>query len=180
MANIRSARRSGFILRGGRNVRQMLWIPLATFSSNAIAVSSAVLISSLNAAALALTPFTIVRTRGQIFVASDQVANSENQAINYGHIVVSEQASAIGITAVPTPITEAGSDFHVFESLMARVQVATAVSMFEIGASKEINSKAMRKVDSGEDLIEVVETPAGGPTQGIEFRSYWRALIKLH
>ena len=99
-------------------VRETAWIAGA-YAVNIIATATtATLVTSLNAAALAIRPFTVVRTRGLIGLRSDQAAASEEQAIGYGKAVVSDQAVAIGITAVPTPVTDSGSDyFHVYESL---------------------------------------------------------------
>ncbi len=143
-------------------------------------LGSAVLVSSLSASALALRPFTVVRTRGVIFVSSDQSANTENQALNYGHIVVSDQARSAGIASVPTPVAEDNSDWYVFETLMAAIRVATAASVFSIGESRVIDSKAMRKVDVGQDIVSVVESNATGISEGSLFRVYFCDLIKLH
>ena len=65
---------------------------------------------SLNAAALALRPFTIVRSRFEVGIISDQTAATEDQLGAIGMAVVSDQAVAVGVTAVPTPITDMGSD----------------------------------------------------------------------
>ncbi len=179
MANIRTARRSGLVLRGGRQRREMKWIPQAPIQS-AVGSSVATLISLLNAAALTNAPFTIVRVRGLLYIATDQVANTEGQFASWGMTVVTEQASAIGITAIPTPVTEPESDWFVFESVAARVMVASAISMFSAGNAVQIDSKAMRKVDVGQDVVAVVEVPASDISEGVEFTSQFRMLIKLH
>jgi len=87
---------------------------------------------------------------------------------------------AIGVTAVPTPVSEPASDWHVFESMMARWVVSSAVSAVDQGNGRPYDSKAMRKVDLGEDLISVVETNATGISEGVQFRHFNRVLIKLH
>jgi len=102
MANIRRSRRSGFTTRGGRSVRESLWFDGPVFNTNMGAASTAVLVSSLSAAALALRPFTVVRTRGSMFLETDQQAASEFYQAAIGCCVVSDQAVAIGVTAVPT------------------------------------------------------------------------------
>jgi len=81
------ARKSGLVLRGGRMRRESLWLAYTT-QINTIALGTAVLLDSLNAAALALRPFTVVRSRGFLFIASDQISGAENQAVNYGMTVV--------------------------------------------------------------------------------------------
>ncbi len=62
MANIRRSRAGGFI-RGGRHRRETIWLGTAQTSSGFAATTVAIL-NSLNAAALALRPFTVVRVRG--------------------------------------------------------------------------------------------------------------------
>ena len=172
MARIFTNRKSGFIQRGGRAVRQTLWLSFIRAQSS-LAVSQAALLTSLNAAALALCPFTVVR--------SDQVAGSESFAVNYGQIVVTDQAVAIGVTAVPSPVSDPGSDWHVFESVSGRQQLADATG-FQAVASIErvIDSKAMRKVDLGEDLVSAIEVNATGISEGVLFSHFARVLIKLH
>jgi len=179
MANLKASHKSGFLVRGGVRRRQMLWIG-GTADANTIASSTAVLLTSLNAAALALRPFTIVRTRGMLYLATDQQAALESQTVNYGRVVVTDQAVAIGVSAVPTPVTDDVSDWFVFETLMAEVRVVTAASVFEVGRAQMFDSKAMRKVDLGDQVISVVEVNAAGVSDGVRFRNYARTLVKLH
>ncbi len=180
MAHIVTGRKSGLVLRSGSMRRKMLWIG-DTANSNTIALGTAVLLRQLNAAALALRPFTIVRTHGYLSLRSDQAAGSEAQSINYGETVVTEQASAIGVTAVPTPVTDDGSDWHVFATLMSVFILSDATGFSSPGDRTLVfDSKAMRKVDLGEDLVSVVETNATGTSEGVIFRPYARTLIKLH
>ena len=179
MANIRTARRSGLVLRGGRQRRESLWL-FDTALSTAVATGTAVLLKSLNAAALALRPFTIVRTRGVFFLSGDNLANTENWMANFGHIIVSDEAIAVGVTAIPTPVTEPSSDWHVIETLAGRLGVSSAIGLLEQGKMATIDSKAMRKVDLGEDLAIVVETNATGISEGVVTRDFTRILIKLH
>ena len=109
MANIRTAGKSGFIMRSGGRKRETIWFGGAPFSA-AVATTGVNLVTSLNAAALALRPFTIVRTRGVLRFSSDQEAATESWGGSFGMAVVSDQASAVGVTAVPTPTTENSSD----------------------------------------------------------------------
>ena len=168
-------------LRQGQR-RQTLWIA-GSWTNNTVAADAAVLLTSLNAAALALRPFTIVRTRGVLYVSTDQAGSTENQSLIYGETVVTDQASAIGITAVPTPETDNGSDFHVMEPLASRFFLNSAIGSGEGlagGIMHTFDSKAMRKVDLGEDLISVVEVGASGISEGVIFRTFARVLVKLH
>ena len=175
------ARKSGHVFRGGRMVkRDSLWLNFVALETTIAAASTATLVSTLNAAALALRPFTIVRTRIHLGLRSDQSAAGESQHIAYGHIVVQDTASAIGVTAVPTPATELSSDFHMFEVMTNRFTVGSDTSGFApLGAiSKDADSKAMRKVDFGMDLAVVIETTS--TSSGVIVFDMGRILIKLH
>ncbi len=178
MANINRSRKSGFTLRGGRSVRESLWIG-GTMIIDDLDTSGVVLSSSLSAAVLALRPFTVVRTRGSLSMLSDQFANTEDQQVAYAFCVVSDQAVAIGVTAVPTPLTDSDSDLYfVYETMMSRILVASAIGINAVAVERIIDSKAMRKVEDGQQVIAVAEAPAS--SEGLRLYSYNRILIKLH
>ncbi len=172
------ARKSGFVRRNNRMVRESLWFGFG-FTTVTLASSNAVAIGhSLNAAALALRPFTIVRTRGSYNVRSDQKAATEFYGVSMAFAVVTDQAVAIGATAVPTPDTDRGSDkFFVFEDVFGEFNFQSGVGIEGLnGISRDFDSKAMRKVQNGEDIISVLEAPS---TSGVmSFAA--RMLIKLH
>ena len=68
------ARRHTPAPRGAR--RQTLWLSGLTVGST-LTPDGATLLTTLNAAALALRPFTIVRTRGIVVIGTDNTAGSE-------------------------------------------------------------------------------------------------------
>ncbi len=171
--------RRGFVSRGGQLRRETLWISLAD-SSVTMGAGTATLLGSLNVAALALRPFTIIRVRGYLYLRSDQEAASESYAVSYGMAVVSDQASAIGVTAVPTPIVDRGSDlWFLYESLAGRLIRASGVGLVEAGIFTKFDSKAMRKVNGDQDLVIVAEN-SGTSTDGITIVEGARILLKLH
>ena len=166
--------------RLGAQRRESLWL-FGGFADTAIgAASTAVLLAQLNAAALALRPFTIVRTRGFIHGASDQISASETWGGAYGMSVVSDQAAAIGITAVPTPVADQGSDlWYVYEMMVGRlVADSTAGFKTEVGAELRFDSKAMRRVEEGQTIVVVAETPA--LSSSWQIKDSFRFLVKLH
>ncbi len=171
------ARKSGFVRRGGSMRRESLWVA-GDFATATLASTNAVALThSPNAALLALRPYTVVRTRGFMYVSSDQTGASEIYTISMGHAVVSDQAQAIGITALPTPDTDRGSDlFFVFEDLFGRFEFISGVGTQERGIWKEYDSKAMRRVNDDEQCVVTVECPS---TSGIISHAF-RTLIKLH
>ena len=117
--------------------------------------------ASLNAAALAFRPFTIVRTHLEIVLRSDQAAAIEVQIAAVGLAIVSDQAVAVGVTALPTPISDAASNLwflhkYVFadeSSLTDRTRGQTNLA---------VDLKAMRKVEQGQDMVVMLETQATG------------------
>jgi len=144
------------------------------------AASNASFMNSLNAAALALRPFTVVRSRGFLHVKSDQTGALEDWNVALGYSIVSDQASAIGITALPTPDTDRGSDlFFVFEDLAGSFVFVSGVGFdSEGGIFKDWDSKAMRKVEEGQDLV--ITSEAGAISAGLTITHGARILIKLH
>ena len=176
MANLRIARRSGLVLRGGRNRRQTMWVgfdPVLTSMS----ASGGIISHVMNAAFLALRPFTIVRCRGAVMLKSDQAAAAEVQIAVLAGAVVTEQALGIGVTAVPTPITDSSSDeFFLNQPVIADGSQLTDVAIG--GQYVQYDSRAMRKVSDTEELYYVVEMSTVG--QGVTLISLGRMLIKLH
>ncbi len=161
--------------------RKTVWLDfVSTFTATqALAAGASILMASLNAAALSLRPFTIVRSRGMLWMATDQVAATEDPFGALGSAIVSDQASAIGITAIPTPWTDAGSSlFFQYQMMMANLQFSTAVAYTNVGRTWEIDSKAMRKVDIGQDLVLVAEN--GNAAHGLRFGIAMRYLIKTN
>jgi len=77
MARIFTSRKSGFIQRAGRMRRETVWLFDTSGVIGLAAGANPVLVGSLNASALALRPFTIVRSRGFVYVGSDQEAADE-------------------------------------------------------------------------------------------------------
>ena len=153
------------------------------FSANvnveaAVAANSAALSQTFNAAALALRPFTIVRTRGYIWAASDQAAAFEVPFGAVGFSVVSDQAAAIGVTAVPSPVADEGSElFFNFQGWIAS-GAGQAASQSNGSRLFEFDSKAQRKVSESEDLAVVIAnaSAADGAVVVLKFRM----LVKLH
>jgi len=179
MANIRTARRSGLVLRGGRNRRESLWVSGPVIITTITTASTAVLTATLGAIPLNLRPFTVVRTRGYLHVSGDQLTGTENWGVSMGMAVVSDQAAAIGVTAVPTPETDRDSDlWFVYETIMGRFGLSSAIGLLELGEKKDYDSRAMRKVEGGQDIAVVLETSASHPSAIVAHA--FRQLIKLH
>jgi len=182
VARIFTGRKSGFVLRGGRMRRETLWGATTSTRTLLATVSTAVITNAGNAALLALRPFTVIRVRGVATIKSDQVVATEAQSGAVGFVVVSDQAVAIGVTAVPTPITDAESDLWLmYQMLKSEFVLASGASIdAAAGHTVLVDSRAMRKVEEGQDLIAVVESDVSGTTDGVQIATGYRFLIKLH
>ena len=157
--------------------RTSLWIG-AGLGNTTLVGSSKQLIGSLNAAALLLRPFTVVRTRLDVRFESDQAAASEKPTGALGFIVLNDNATAIGPTAVGGPVTEPNADWFAYQGLLTHFQFLSSVG-FQGDASAffVVNSKAMRKVGPDQDIAIVTELrSASGAVIAME----GRMLVKLH
>ena len=157
-----------------------IWVGAGTGSDTIVGGATA-LISVLNAAGLALRPFTILRTRLLVTYMSDQIATSETPFGAYGEIVVEDNASVIGVTAVPDSSSisgDADADWHVWQACHHSTKSLTSVGVTWGGGSQYIvDSKAMRKVGPNQDLISVF---AQENAVGADLNVQGRILIQLH
>jgi len=158
--------------------RKTLWTGSAADATvNSLAASAAVLDQSLTFVA----PETIVRVRGTLWVRSDQLAASESAYGALGMSVVKDPALAIGVTAVPTPITDISDDsFFLWMPYMAAIVVEGSTAGFTWEHNPfdryEFDSKAMRKVSDGDSMIVTLENESAF---GIFYVINFRLLTKL-
>ena len=151
------------------------WVGPAVQGYLTVATGGATIISSIAIE----EPNTIVRTRGLIQVRSDQTAANEDYSGVVGRCVVTDEAVAVGISAVPTPVDASDSDlWFVYEPYAGDYESLTSVGTNEKGRQYIVDSKAMRKVEFGYDLIQVVENSA--TSNGTILTTFFRTLIKLH
>ena len=154
--------------------RETTWFQFVPVTTNLATGGADAIVFALNAAALALRPFTIVRTHFELALASDQAAAIEHQICGVGIAVVSDQAVAVGVTAVPNPVTHMGSNLWLMHQLLYGDESAlTDRTRSETRVS--VDSKAMRKVEVGQDIVVVVEN---GGSSGLNITVGGRLLIK--
>ena len=122
---------------------------------------------------------TVVRTRGMVSIGSDQDGANETQAGAFGICVVTAQAAALGITAIPDPITDgAWGGWFVHQYFANRFRFLDSTGTGWITTQQfEIDSKAMRKVDEEERVVVVVTNAAA---QGMVIWNSERFLTKVH
>ncbi len=159
--------------------RTKIWIG-AGVGRTTIVGGAKTLVSSLNAAALLLRPFTILRTRMLISWTTDQEAADEGPFGVYGEIVVTEQAAAIGVTAIPDPSDQVDpdADWFVYQPVWTQF-VTTAGGGISLSSPNNwtVDSKAMRKVGPDDQQLGMFSEDSG---VGGFLTTYGRFLLQLH
>ena len=157
--------------------RQNLWIGIGITPTTIVGGQVSIL-ASLNAAALAFRPFTIVRTRMLVSFQSDQAAVSEQPMGALGGIVISEEAEAAGATSVPDPSGDSDGDWFVWQPVNHAFNFLTAAG-FEAPSNNQymVDSKSMRKVGNNKQVSFVFEETN---SVGAVIALTGRMLLKLH
>ena len=128
---------------------------------------------------------TIVRTRGELNVGLSvaAVALDGFARFAFGMCIVSENAAGVGVTAIPSPITDETWDgWYVYYTGSLFSVVATAVLDNAEGVANlrlPIDSKAMRKFKRTDVIVAVIETATEVGTASLTARLSSRTLVKL-
>ena len=129
---------------------------------------------------------TVVRMRGE-FMGYLRSASALGDGFSgaFGIGLATQAAVAAGITSVPTPLTEEGSDnwlYHRYFHLAAPGQIDTtaaeSVSYGPAFVRFEVDTKAMRKMTDTDSLYAAIEVTLN-PTAVAEFFFNSRTLSKL-
>jgi len=176
MAHSRGSHRG---MRSGPR-RQTSWetgVPLLTTSVPFTADISAILGTGVSPTVDGLT---LVRTRGEVLLALTSAAAAGNAFVGaIGIGLASEQAFAVGATAVPLPVSEAGAESWIWHEWFSVV----AFSATDFGGAAQtqrmvIDSKAMRRVEENMIIYMAIEATETG-TAGLEVSANTRLLFKL-
>jgi len=126
------------------------------------------------------TQITILRLRGfQKITLLTATAAGDGFFGATGFGLVTNEAFAIGVTAVPSPLSEEEWDgwlFHTYWGVQAAV--AAGVDTFGTSFNLEIDSKAMRKWSDGYTLIGINDVVEKG-TAVVEYQGSSRLLALL-
>ena len=133
---------------------------------------------ALDSAFTTLGPVTIVRVRGQLSVETDQVAGVERPFGAVGFCIVSDEAFAIGVTAMPKPYIDAESDLWVMHEFWAApMNFGTAVGFAKVDFNLRIDSKGMRKFSEDQTLVLMMENAHSAA--GCRYRLDLRILVMV-
>ena len=168
-------RSSTFGVRGRPSGRLTEWFGSAQITSvSTLAANSIVLDQSLTALEMAKRPFTITRTVGVLWVKSDQQAGQEEPIAAVGGMVVSSKAVSVGVTAVPTPLTNKDDDgWFLYQFGVAEGGTLTGQPFY----TYPFDSRAQRKVVDGEDIAITLEN--SNAAHAMEYILQFRMLVKL-
>jgi len=179
MASQRGFSRGRLPTRGSR--RQTGWEegPGGDLAPELFTASSSVILGS-GVAALS-DGLTVVRLRGELQAyMTAVVAANDGYSCAVGACIVSNDAFAIGVTAVPTPIEDMDWNGWLYHRFFHVHSVSTAVTATDssLVLRFEVDSKAMRKIAVNETLCMVMEVlERGTASLSVWFDS--RILLKL-
>jgi len=126
---------------------------------------------------------TVVRTRGELLLGLSTVTSALDGfgQVAFGMCIVNENASGIGVTAVPSPFDDIGWDGWLVYWTGALFGVSTTVDNAEGLANVRIpiDSKAMRKTHATDVMLGVIQfsTEIGAAVVTAKLNS--RVLVKL-
>jgi len=173
------ARRSSRVFRSGGKTRRLTQWTSTDPETAYIGLAAATALLDSTFVTDANNPETIIRVRGLLSLQSDQDGQDEQAFGAVGLAVVSDQAVAIGVTAIPTPYADAESDFwmmHQFWCSPVNFNSAVGVAM-PSDRQYEFDSKAMRKITPDQTLCLVIEN--GSSAFGVLYRLDLRILSKV-
>jgi len=111
---------------------------------------------------------------------SDQSLADEDQLATFGMMIVTEDAFAVGITAIPGPGTDSSNDWFVWQPMYNRRQVVTSIGITDpSGTQYTIDSKAQRVFEIGTRIVLVGENLNPGGTGGLSLNFNLRILTKI-
>ena len=124
----------------------------------AVAPLTKVLVGGFVPSVLAIEE-TVLRTRIELFVVSDQNAIPEFQQGAFGLYVVSDLAFAAGPASIPSPVAEGSDDgWFVHQTIVQMSDQIAGGGTY--GTRYTIDSKAMRKVPEGSTIAIMIENSA--------------------
>ena len=125
---------------------------------------------------------TLVRVRGEFVAYATAIGASGAQAIvGIGLIRVTGRALAAGVSSLPTPITDQGSDWLYHKMFPISVRGSLGADSEATGAHVfrwEIDNKSMRKFELNQAIALVTENSAITSTVTVQITGALRFLFK--
>ena len=128
----------------------------------------------------AVDALTVVRTRGEFGVRIAAAAAGDTILRGaLGMIVVSSDAFAVGVTAVPGPISDVGNDWFVWAPFNLLYDDVVTEFDSKYVATVPFDSRGMRKMKIGQNIVVVLEVEADRAGSSIDSSVSLRLQFKL-
>ncbi len=123
---------------------------------------------------------TVLRIRGNLHVASDQLLASEVMVGVFGMIMVTEDAFSAGAASVPGPISDGDADWILWHPFTVRQFFASAIG-FDTPAGQEyvLDTKAKRIFEGGGTKRLAVVGETSSNSQGLVISAQFRLLSQI-
>ena len=171
--------RRQFVGRGSKRLTDWTFGLQSTAATNVPAASKVLVASIASSVLLDIAPATIIRAHGVFHISTDAPTASEFQIGGIGIGFVNEVARALGVTAIPGPVTDAlwdGWFVHQFLAQRSLSQTSVGFASSQFGRTYTIDSKAMRKFDSDVGLVFMAENTHASQAYSIVW--FMRILVK--
>jgi len=173
----RVARRVVVPLRGtGGAKRQTEWIGSADQAYSGVTGDTKTLLQTFASTGSILTSrSTIIRTRGLLSISAGTEAADREIVGAMGMAVVSDQAAAAGAGSIPGPWSNQDWDgWFVWIAFAMSFGFTSAAGVLLEHVNFLFDSKAMRKFNSGESAVVMVETVAQSVRVAVPFRQLYK------
>ena len=159
--------------RSDGNRRQTEWSGLAAQGYVGVADAGATLVSSISFAEVA----TLIRHRGTISLQVTTPGADEDIVGAFGMGMVSSEALAVGVTAMPEPFSDSDwGGWMVWQPFAHHWEFQSGIGVLRADWEYIIDSKAMRKVGPNTALVTIVESFTGA----FQIAETVRSLLLLH
>ena len=170
----RASSRSAGTRSGSRRATD--WLALQTTWSDLGSGTARVEAQFTSAQLSPVLPSTIIRTVGAFGFAADAdfILNQDIRGA-IGGMVVTERARAAGINSLPRPVTEIADDSWFWhQSFFGFAEATAAGGDVMSGRMVMFDSRAKRKVETGDGIVFVLENAA---SQTVQFSLMLRMLV---
>ena len=155
--------------------RQVTWVGPADQGFVAVATGAKVILASFDPVSFGMDKPTVIRTRGQVAVRPEITTADLDLVGAIGLGIVSDEAFAAGVAAIPGPFDSADWDgWFVWQSFSYNYEFIDGTGFNFSVWNFEVDSKAMRKVSDGETMVVVIESQVGAMRISAPLRTLWK------
>ena len=165
--------------RGRAPKRLVSWVGSANQGYTAVGAGAKIIQQSFPLDASVFAPdATIVRTRGMYSVRPQAYSAQLDIIGAFGMGIVSDESFAVGASAMPGPWSNPEWEgWFVWETFAFRYEETSGVldNSFPASYQMPFDSKAMRKIGSGQTMVVIAQSEASAHTISINFRQLYKS-----